>query len=76
MDRVEDGDGGDDDDDVAAPGEDGPAAEDDGATRARVSSSGGGLLSASVPIANPTARQRSMLWSAGKNAKSLVRQES
>jgi len=47
-----------------------------GATRVRVSSSGAGLLSASVPIAKPTARQRSMVLSAAKNAKSLVRHES
>ena len=72
---VVDVDGGIDDVGVG-PGEEGTAAGDDGATRARVSSSGPGLLSASVPIAKPTARQRSMLWSAGKNAKSLVRQES
>src|SRR3954464_3798368 len=44
-----------------------------GGTRSLVSCSGVGLLSASVPIAKPTARQRSMLSSAAKNAKSLVR---
>jgi hypothetical protein len=48
----------------------------EGATRSLVSCSGVGLLSASVPIAKPTARQRSMLSSAAKKAKSLVRHES
>jgi len=48
----------------------------EGPTRSAVSCSGGGLLSASVPIAKPTARQRSMISSDAKNAKSFVRHES
>ena len=50
--------------------------EASGAMRSLVSCPGAGLLSASVPIAKPTARQRSMLSSAAKKAKSFVRHES
>ena len=64
-----DGAGTEDDDDALGVGDDaageaGVVEGDDGdvgATRVLVSSSGAGLLSASVPMAKPTARQRSML---------------
>ena len=58
-----------DDEDALGVGDE-PAGEADGVeaadgdvgpTRVLVSSSGAGLLSASVPMAKPTARQRSML---------------
>ena len=58
-----------DDEDALGVGDE-PAGEADaveaadgdvGPTRVLVSSSGAGLLSASVPMAKPTARQRSML---------------
>ena len=69
--------GGDDDGELfAVEAADAEGAGAVGATRSRVSCSGAGLLSASVPMAKPTARHRSMLSSAARKAKSLVRHES